>query len=178
MPSDVVDRKITHLLGLVDTNRDGFVDRSDYTSWIERMAGIRGLEVGTEAFDRMEALFLGSYDAIYAACANEAGRIPLDSFHGLLASMSAAGAEGLSGWSDGFFRLLDADADGVIGPQEYRDLMASVLIDAATADASFARLDLNGDGRISRDEFTQLYLEFFTSDDPEAPGSRFWGPFQ
>ena len=55
--------------------------------------------------------------------------------------------------------------------------MASISVDAGAADEAFARLDLDGDGHISHDEFTQLYLEFFTSDDPEAPGSSFWGPF-
>jgi len=54
--------------------------------------------------------------------------------------------------------------------------MASVSIDAAAADEAFERLDLDGDGVISKDEFARLYLEFFTSEDPEAPGSWFWGP--
>lgn len=178
MTSGVIDRKITYLLGLVDTNGDGFIDRSDYRLWIDRIADIRGLQQGSDAYRTVEALFLESYEAIYSACSDEDGRIPVDAFHELLLSMSRAGGAGLSGWSDGFFRLLDADGDGVIGPQEYRDLMASVLVDAAVADASFAQLDLNGDGHISRDEFTGLYVEFFTSDDPEAPGSHFWGPFE
>ena len=95
-----------------------------------------------------------------------------------IVSMAAAGAPELGVWGDGFFRLIDADGDGVIGPQEYRDLMASVFVDAASADQAFARLDTNGDGVISHDEFTQLYRDFFTSDDPDAPGSRFWGPFE
>jgi hypothetical protein len=31
---------------------------------------------------------------------------------------------------------------------------------------------------ISADEFTQLYLEFFGSEDPDTPGNWFWGPFE
>lgn len=43
---------------------------------------------------------------------------------------------------------------------------------------AFAKLDLDGDGYISAAEFTRLYLEFFTSEDPEAPGNWFWGPLE
>jgi Ca2+-binding EF-hand superfamily protein len=91
--------------------------------------------------------------------------------------MSTLGAPELTAWADAFFHLLDADGDGVIGRHEYRNLMLSVSIEGAVADESFRRLDLDGDGQLSRSEFTQLYLEFFSSDDPEAPGSCFWGPF-
>ena len=74
------------------------------------------------------------------------------------------------------FRLIDADGDGTIGPDEYGDLMASVGIDRATSAEAFTRLDLDGDGHISKEEFELLYFELSTSEDAEAPGSSFWGP--
>ncbi|MEA2828811.1 MAG: hypothetical protein QOG43_3250 [Actinomycetota bacterium] len=178
MPSDVIDRKVTYLLELCDQNGDGLLEVSDFEMWIERMAAIRGWERGSADYAGLEALFLDAYKGMQAAYANPDGRIEIAAMKDTLVAMAAAGAPELGEWGDGFFRLIDADGDGVIARQEYRDLMASVFIDAAVADDAFARLDTNGDGVISADEFTQLYRDFFTSDDPDAPGSRFWGSFE
>ena len=45
------------------------------------------------------------------------------------------------------------------------------------ADETFAKLDTDGDGHLSGDEWEQLFLDFFPSDDADAPGSWLWGPF-
>ena len=69
------------------------------------------------------------------------------------------------------------DGDGVIGKDEYRQYLTSSKIDPSVADETFAKLDTDGDGHLTRDEWEQLFLDFFLSDDPDAPGSWLWGPF-
>jgi len=64
----------------------------------------------------------------------------------------------------------------MIGPDEYRDFLDCLSVAPSDADAAFAKMDLDGDGHISREEFAQLYLEYFTTEDPDAPASAFWGP--
>ncbi|MGC4996424.1 hypothetical protein [Streptomyces sp. DT195] len=47
--------------------------------------------------------------------------------------------------------------------------------DAPDAMDSFAKLDTDGDGTISRYEFIRAVREHFLSNDPDAPGSLFFG---
>lgn len=39
-------------------------------------------------------------------------------------------------------------------------------------------LDSDHDGSLSREEFVELWLEFWAGDDPEAPGTFVFGRFE
>jgi hypothetical protein len=43
-------------------------------------------------------------------------------------------------------------------------------------DAIFRKLDLNGDGHPSRDEFNELWFEFWAGDDHGSPAQWVFGP--
>lgn len=176
MATDVMDRKISHVVALCDLNGDGVVEVADFDLWVQRLAAIRGWAPGTDDHAELEALYLGPASDMIAA-GSGADRISVGGFSEYLRSLAETDLAAFTAWGDGFFRLIDANADGQIGPDEYADLLASLGIDRAGADAAFSRLDLNGDGHISGEEFTELFLEFFSSDDPEAPGNWFWGPY-
>jgi Ca2+-binding EF-hand superfamily protein len=177
MPSDVIEQKVTHLLRLCDRNGDGTVELADYEQWIGRLAAIRAWEPGSDGYTRLEGIFIATVGDMLAAYGGAIGPEQIPHLSTTLATMVATGTPVLQQWAEGFFHVIDADGDGVIGPSEYRELMASLAIDATVADESFAKIDLDGDGQLSLDEYVQLYVEFFTSDDPDAPGSWLWGPF-
>ena len=42
---------------------------------------------------------------------------------------------------------------------------------------SFKHLDLNGDGKISKDEFVTIVEQFHLSQDRDAPGNFLFGPY-
>lgn len=177
MTVDTIDRKLANLLRLFDRDGDGSLHAVDYERWVARLASIRGWARESEPYGALEALFLDFSERLEASLGNEHGLVPIPPVTQILKTLPRIGASELTAWAEGLFGLLDADGDGVIGPQEYRSLLQSVYVDGPTADESFARLTGGGGDRLSRAEFTDLYLEFFTSDDPDAPGSWFWGPF-
>ncbi|MGD1702846.1 hypothetical protein [Dapis sp. BLCC M229] len=41
----------------------------------------------------------------------------------------------------------------------------------------FNQLYLNGDGGITKDELVEFVQQFHGSDDPDAPGNLFFGPY-
>lgn len=45
------------------------------------------------------------------------------------------------------------------------------------AHSSFRRLDLNRDGHLTQQEVTSYVRQFHFSNDPEAAGNYFYGPF-
>ena len=75
------------------------------------------------------------------------------------------------------FDAMDADGDGTISVDEHRAFLRAYGVDDASASEHFARFDTDGDGSISRAEFEVLVVDFFQSNDPEAPGSWLWGAF-
>lgn len=176
MVGDVIGRKVSYLLHLCDQNGDGFVEVEDFEDWVGRMAAIRDWAPGTEEYAGLEALFLDAYKGLHQAYGGADGRMDIRDMTGALVALAMAGGPEFTQWGDGFFRLMDANEDGMVGAEEYRQLMGSVSVDASAADESFVKLDLDGDGQLSRDEFTRLYLEFFQSADMDAPGSWLWGP--
>jgi Ca2+-binding EF-hand superfamily protein len=46
------------------------------------------------------------------------------------------------------------------------------------AERHFRHLDLDGDGYLHQSEIVEYLRQFHFSNDPEAPGNRFYGPFQ
>ncbi len=74
------------------------------------------------------------------------------------------------------FDALDQSGDGVISPAEYRIFATAYRIEGET-DELFARLDTDGDRQISRDEFTQLWIEFVLGEDESAAGNWLYGEF-
>jgi hypothetical protein len=76
------------------------------------------------------------------------------------------------------FDALDMDHDGGVALEDYRYYYACSGQRLSDAGGNFAKLDLNGDGRISREEFTRLCTDFFLGDDPQAPGNWLFGPYE
>jgi hypothetical protein len=75
----------------------------------------------------------------------------------------------------GWWATLDDAAGGGISAAEYERLIAAWNGVGTPSGDVFALLDSDGDGRLSREEFTGHWFEFWAGDDPAAPGSRVFG---
>jgi Ca2+-binding EF-hand superfamily protein len=76
------------------------------------------------------------------------------------------------------FEAVDENSDEEISATEYRQLVEAWTGVTTDTDEIFPLLDLNGDGHLSRDEFTRLWTEFWAGDDPSAPGTWVFGRFE
>ncbi len=175
MLSSVVQRKTTALFRLFDTNGDGYWERSDFEQWVERFAREQGLDPGSSEVQALSGVYMQLWEALRMADTDGDDRVTLD--EALAFQDQHFTPETVTSFAQVIFPVLDSDRDGGIGLDEYRNLLKSSSLDPSVADEMFPRLDADGDGRISRSEFEQLYREYFLSDDADAPGSSFWGPF-
>ena len=79
--------------------------------------------------------------------------------------------------TDRMFEMFDTDEDGVLGPDEFCDFFGVFGLKSALARGVFVKLDLDGDGAISRAELLEMADQFYSSDDPDAPGNELFGPY-
>ncbi|XP_064087725.1 sarcoplasmic calcium-binding protein-like [Macrobrachium nipponense] len=75
-----------------------------------------------------------------------------------------------------FFKAVDRDGSGEISLEEFKMFYSCLGLTEQDAEESFAAIDLNSDGKLSRKEFVKLGRDFFLSEDEARPSKLFWGP--
>lgn len=74
------------------------------------------------------------------------------------------------------FKIIDLDESGNLDQNEWQTLFQVYNIPVIYAPESFAKIDLNQDGFLSREEVLSALQEFYDSDDPEVAGNYIFGP--
>jgi Ca2+-binding EF-hand superfamily protein len=179
MLSDVLRARLIDMLTLWDADRDGAIEESDYEIAAGRMVGLSGLQPGSPEYAQLHRqLVEGGWQLLRQFDGDSDGRVTLEE--------ALAGFDGLHADSQrfhkviiepsySFFDLIDADHDGRITAAEHHAFLVAMTVDPARAAAAFPHLDADGDGFLSREEYVQLMEEFYTSDDPDSPGSWLLG---
>ncbi len=174
MLSDLRRRKLTTAFNAIDFNRNGVVERADYTAVADKLSTLSGWEKGSDGDAAVHELLSAWWDRTKdSADLNDDGIVTCEEF---CTMVDTADEAALAQGGPALFDALDQSGDGVISPAEYRIFGTAYRL-AGDADALFARLDADGDGQISRDEFTQLWLEFILGEDESAAGNWMFGEF-
>ncbi|XP_047474754.1 sarcoplasmic calcium-binding protein-like isoform X2 [Penaeus chinensis] len=75
-----------------------------------------------------------------------------------------------------FFNAVDRDGSGEISIEEFKIFYSCLGLSEQTAEESFASIDLNKDGKLSKKEFIKLGRDFFLTEKEHKPSKLFWGP--
>ena len=75
-----------------------------------------------------------------------------------------------------FFDILDLNDDGVISLEEFTIYYHIMGLDAKMAAETFAAIDTDGDGSLSRAEYMTAVDDFFVRENENSPYRFFWGP--
>lgn len=167
------------------SDRGEFITHDTYVGQAYNLARSSGQELDspkvTRMVDELERLWV---QFATAADTDNDGKIDQDDYmvfaEGMTAMLSAVGPEEewpLDPYIRTLFDVIDADSDGSITRDEYANWLSSMGLDADTdIDGAFAALDDNGDGKLSWEEFSECSRQYWTSPDPNVPGTRWMGP--
>ncbi|MFF1823374.1 EF-hand domain-containing protein [Kribbella sp. NPDC058245] len=83
----------------------------------------------------------------------------------------------------GVFGAMDADSNGYLeeadfeARTEHKQVVYAWKGSDDGIEEVFGKLDLNGDGQLSRKEFRELWSGFWRDDDQESPSQWIFGPY-
>jgi hypothetical protein len=181
MPSDFQRKKLKRIFDLFDTDKNGFLEQSDYEAEARRVAELRGWSPGSAQFDEVQSKYKFVWNGIREGF--DTNRDSKVSFEEWVTGVEkrAAEAQGQSdnayrGFVEFVFNVFDRDADGALVGDDYVQFCQAYGIDAVIARATFAKLTRNDADRLSKDDVVHRVREFYQSTDPSVPGNAFFGP--
>lgn len=177
MASELQRRKVSGVFNAMDVDGDGFLEKEDFEALTARWTGVRGQAPGDPGHDRLTAIMMGWWEMLLAASDQDRdGKASLDEVL-LVVDKLPDMLEAVRATADAMFDAVDENGDDQISTAEYRQLIETWNGRPTDTDEIFHRLDLDGDGTLSRDEFAHLWTEFWAGDDPTSPGTWVFGRF-
>ena len=178
MLSEFQKRKLALRFYMLDTSKDGIVELADFEQQGQKLAELRGIQPGSTDYDKIISASVADWETHWKpADADGDNKITLDEFLKSADILIAAntGAQKNSMVPQGFFDSVDIDGNGEITLKEYTIFLKSLGRSEEDAKIAFSKIDTNGDGKLSRDEFGIVLYEYHASNDPQAPGNWFFG---
>lgn len=179
MLGELQNRKLTHLFHTMDADSSGTLQQGDYERLADRVADIRGWHPDSAERAEVHAQFVAQWAGLAAAADIDAsGGVTVDEFLGYqdrVVSDPAYFEALVGGTVDFFFDFMDDDGDGRISRDEFGRSLHVFGVDGSAVEEAFGHVDTDGDGWLSKDEYHQVVIDFFSSDDPDAPGTWMLG---
>ncbi len=166
MASDLQRRKVSVVFTAMDANSDGFLDESDFRALTARWVTLRG-----DDEELLSQVMMGWWATLQAAAGQD--RVAIEDVLRIVEALPNA-PEAVTTTADAMFAAVDENRDDYISPDEYQTMISAWLGHDGPTDFPF--LDADSDGQLSREEFAELWLEFWAGDDASAAGTYVFGP--
>ncbi len=181
MGRDFLTAKIEQGFDQLDVNGNGVLTEDDHVEMGRRVASRLGHGEDSPEAARIVDAYLGIWRQVHLPFVPAGGEgIPKEQFVAstrTLADDPEAARAALGTLAETYLEIADLDRDGRISPGEFFAFQQGHfpgLTEDRAAEA-FARLDVDGDGELSPEEFTGAVIEFWSSADPEAVGNWWMG---
>lgn len=177
--SDLQDQKFTYVFNWFDKTGDGFLTQDDIDKVSNEFSAL-AKSSDQKNKDAINQGFQNWWNFLLDARADKTSqKIAKQEFIRIMYGVIIAPnnfEKAIGSIVEGLLGALDRDGSGTLSQYEYVGMYHALGIPPDTSSESFKRLDRNGDGQISHDEFSQALSEFYLSADPSAPGNWLLGP--
>ncbi len=183
MLTPLQELKQTHYFRVIDVDKNGFIEKSDWIKIGDNLAAIRGIEKTSKEYQTIQS----NMEIVWSnlreyADRNNDYRVSLDEWlsfedHKVINCDDAWYDSYVNNTVSSLFDILDENKDGVISVIEYLQLMVSFRVQPSDGVEAFNKLDSNNDGLISKEELLAAVYDFHRSNLPDATGNWLFGPY-
>jgi Ca2+-binding EF-hand superfamily protein len=179
MPDSAKNRKFNILFDWFDQGRDDYLTHDDFQQMAALFTALPGGDAPENAqalqgaFEKWWSLLLATGDT------SEDGMLGREEFIDVMKSSVTAPEnfeDAVIAIADAFMRIVDTNGDGSLNFDEYVQMYEGLGIHPAHSSDAFKRLDRDNNNAISYQEFRTAIVEFYLSDDENAPGNWLLGP--
>lgn len=182
-PHDVerlLDRKLDVCFGHGDQNDDGVLENSDALALAARIIACIGEPMNSPKSHALFDAFENFWQHVSKELGtNKDGQItPLEWRVGLERAFAADPKDfdnGFKPLAQALWNILDRDNDGNVEADEFASFHKAFGTSPANSRISFEHLDTDKDGKLSVEELLTAWQEYYTSEDPDAPGNWLYG---
>jgi Ca2+-binding EF-hand superfamily protein len=182
MLTELQQRKFTKLFSIYDANNNGLLTKGDFENIVQKLAELRVWKQDSPEYKSLFDKYILYWQHIgNASDKNRDDTVTLEewfAYHEKLLSAKDSYEEQVGKLAALVCDVFDTDNDGELNIKEFEQIFVVYNPPRVFVPYIFPRLDLNGDGLLSKQEVLQLLYELHFSDDPEAPGNLLFGPYQ
>lgn len=173
--------KISHGFDHLDADGDGALTENDHVLMGQRVAAALGHQRGSSAETEIIDAYLRIWRDLHLPHIPDGGNaITKAQFVESTLSLAddpAAAQATVGALGSAFLAIADTDQNNQVGPAEFRAFQSGHFPHLTETDLTeaFTHLDADGDGHLSAEEFVNAIIEYWSSDDPAAPGNWWMG---
>jgi Ca2+-binding EF-hand superfamily protein len=181
MLSDFQRAKLERRFELLDMDGDGYITANDYDVAAANVCSAFDFAKDSPQYEKVHVIYLRLWVALSRRMdEQQTGRISREQFIASCARVIVEAEEGydriIGPIALTIFDLIDADESGTLDIEELSTWFNAYGVCADDAQRAFKAVDRNGDGLLDANEVQKAIREFYTSDDPQAPGNLIFGP--
>ncbi len=182
MLTELQTKKLTYYFHVFDVDKNGVLEKSDFDKIVSSYAEGYNLTQDSETYQYISSNYAQRWDALAKdADTNADNKVSLEewlSYHDNLLNNPKSDFLWLK-IASMFIDIQDTDKDGSWSLEEYQVMYKILGIgDDSLAAEIFAKLDFDGDGKIMKNDLQNLVADFYLSDNPQAPGNLYFGPYE
>jgi Ca2+-binding EF-hand superfamily protein len=177
--SDVRAEKYSDTFNNFDVNGSGAVNEDDLAALVQRVTAQFGYGPGTSQYEAFEQACAQVWQNLLSATGKSGGaggELSREEYVTMLLSASPGKIRSIfDPYVDGMFTLIDGNGDGSITQDEFEKHQLAWGLSDGSVGGTFAQLDTNNSGELSRAEYTEFMHQFFESRDPGATANALSG---
>ncbi len=192
MLTDFQKRKLMKLFSMYDACNLGVLKISDFECLAQRLADLRGWLPNTEPYEDITSKYLLlwnrmrseikhkvlSQENIEEATTQIRSQVNLEEwfiYFDIVLNDPSYHEETLA-LTETVFAVVDTDESGHLDKEEWANFFRVYNIPVIYVEETFAKIDLDGNGVLTKDEVLGMIKDFYFSNDPDASGNYMFGP--